>query len=505
MTKSINFKKVLYISLMLFTFLFNSNYKVNAETIKDVNNTKEINKVENTSDKKEEKLPLDKSTLLNSVEIKSNYNPIYNNRIVQFEVNSNYNNKLNYRALLHSKDKDSWQDVTSGYTLNRNGNEVFQVNLFNVEVGDYELVIFAKTPASEGKYKAQMGDYEIAYDDYKSKEFTCLKNGEPDVSISFDNKTKMYEGASKDISVKTNSYHGLVQYKVLMHSSNNGRWTDLSKGYTDELKSEDTYKINTGKLSAGNYKIAVRVKKAWDKGSKSDNLGDYDTSEVIEFSVLKKPIPPKKPTQPSSKYPPAPKIEPLYVGNDSEITKIRVRKGPSLNTDIAGHIYGSTQEIKVLGRSGDFYKVQATDYDSLNTINGYIKSNYVKKVIPNNRYSILVSLANQKVYIYENNKLIKSFICSTGMRGTPTIKGRFLIGGRGASFGQEHGYICYNFIRFNYDYLFHSVLHNLDGSIIQSEYNKLGTQASHGCVRLKDEDIKWMYNNIPRNTLVVIQ
>lgn len=499
MIKSINIKKVLCVSLMLFIFLFAGNYKASAETTEDLSNINGINNTENASDKKEEKLPLDQNTLLNSVKIESNYSSIYSNRIIKFQVNSNYNGRLNYRALLYTKDTNSWKDVTSGYTLDRKGNEVFQVNLFNVDSGNYELFIFAKTPESEGKYNAKIGEYEVSYDDYKSKEFVCLQNGEPNLDISFDNKTKMYEGASKDISIKTNSYHGLVQYKVLMYSSNNGRWTDLSKGYTDELKSENIYKINTGSLKAGNYKINVRVKKAWDTGSKSDGLGDYDSSKIIEFNVLKKPAPP------TSKYPQAPKIEPLYVGNDSEITKIRVRKGPSLNTGIAGHIYGSTQEIKVLGKSGDFYKVQATDYDSLNTINGYIKSDYVKKVIPNNRYSILVSIANQKVYIYENNKLIKSFICSTGMSGTPTIKGRFLIGGRGPSFGQEHGYICYNFIRFNYNYLFHSVLHNLDGSIIQSEYNKLGTQASHGCIRLKDEDIKWMYNNIPRNTLVVIQ
>lgn len=91
------------------------------------------------------------------------------------------------------------------------------------------------------------------------------------------------------------------------------------------------------------------------------------------------------------------------------------------------------------------------------------------------------------------------------MDATPTPTGTYLIGGRGPSFGQEKGYICYNFVRINHDYLFHSVLHYLDGSIIQSEYNKLGRKASHGCIRLKDENIKWIYNNIPRNTLVVIQ
>ncbi|WP_278279724.1 L,D-transpeptidase [Clostridium sp. DMHC 10] len=34
---------------------------------------------------------------------------------------------------------------------------------------------------------------------------------------------------------------------------------------------------------------------------------------------------------------------------------------------------------------------------------------------------------------------------------------------------------------------------------------KLGTKASHGCVRLSIEDAKWMYDNIPRDTLVNIK
>ena len=91
------------------------------------------------------------------------------------------------------------------------------------------------------------------------------------------------------------------------------------------------------------------------------------------------------------------------------------------------------------------------------------------------------------------------------MDATPTPTGRYLIGGRGEYFGKEKGYICYNFVRINHDFLFHSVIHNLDGSINEEEYKKLGKKASHGCIRLPDPYAKWIYDNIPRNTLVVIQ
>ena len=36
------------------------------------------------------------------------------------------------------------------------------------------------------------------------------------------------------------------------------------------------------------------------------------------------------------------------------------------------------------------------------------------------------------------------------------------------------------------------------------EYNKLGTWASQGCVRLRSGDAKWLYDNVPKGTKVII-
>lgn len=54
--------------------------------------------------------------------------------------------------------------------------------------------------------------------------------------------------------------------------------------------------------------------------------------------------------------------------------------------------------------------------------------------------------------------------------------------------------------------LFHSVYYynkNPD-SLANSEYNKLGTAASHGCIRLAVKDAKWIYDNCSIGTTVVI-
>ena len=52
-------------------------------------------------------------------------------------------------------------------------------------------------------------------------------------------------------------------------------------------------------------------------------------------------------------------------------------------------------------------------------------------------------------------------------------------------------------------YLFHSVLYNR-GSMTQIQDGTLGKQVSHGCVRLDINNAKWLYDNIPNGTKVVI-
>ena len=36
------------------------------------------------------------------------------------------------------------------------------------------------------------------------------------------------------------------------------------------------------------------------------------------------------------------------------------------------------------------------------------------------------------------------------------------------------------------------------------DQNSIGLAATHGCVRLRDEDIEWLYENVPVGTKVYI-
>ncbi len=125
-------------------------------------------------------------------------------------------------------------------------------------------------------------------------------------------------------------------------------------------------------------------------------------------------------------------------------------------------------------------------------------------------YSIDV-LRNQNVVIVygrdeeeEYTIPVRIWLCSTGP-GTPL--GDFSLGSKrewGRLFGGVYGqYVS----RITGDILFHSVPYTAmqKDSLETEEYNKLGTAASMGCVRLAVSDVKWIYDNCPEGTPVHIR
>ena len=89
--------------------------------------------------------------------------------------------------------------------------------------------------------------------------------------------------------------------------------------------------------------------------------------------------------------------------------------------------------------------------------------------------------------------------CSVGASDTPTPRGTYTIGIKGYYF-ENYGCRCYYYTQFLGDYLFHSVPYYPDGTVDE----RMGMGLSHGCVRLPIDRAKWIYDNIPQGTKVVI-
>ncbi len=113
------------------------------------------------------------------------------------------------------------------------------------------------------------------------------------------------------------------------------------------------------------------------------------------------------------------------------------------------------------------------------------------------------------VYTYDKNGKytipVRAMVCSTGLNNA-TITGDYTIGIKtewlflvGDVFGRYISGI-------SGDYLFHSVpYYTLNEQDLEvDEFNKLGEQASQGCVRLAVSDAKWIYDNCPTGTAVNI-
>lgn len=126
-------------------------------------------------------------------------------------------------------------------------------------------------------------------------------------------------------------------------------------------------------------------------------------------------------------------------------------------------------------------------------------------------YKIMVNRAANCVTVYEKTAdggeiPIRAFVCSVGRTGHETPLGSFK-----TSDSYPWGYMIdgswgrYS-VRIYKGILFHSVPYysNNPADMEWEQYNKLGEPASLGCVRLTYADVKWIYENCPRGTEVVV-
>ncbi|GMQ62052.1 L,D-transpeptidase [Vallitalea maricola] len=110
-----------------------------------------------------------------------------------------------------------------------------------------------------------------------------------------------------------------------------------------------------------------------------------------------------------------------------------------------------------------------------------------------------------KVIVRENNEIKKEMICSGGTKDEPTLLGTFSLENRGLWFYSERFKEGAKYwVRITEQYLFHGIPRDKDWNIIKEEQDKLGEPASHGCVRLGEEDAQWFYENVPDGTTVII-
>ncbi len=130
-----------------------------------------------------------------------------------------------------------------------------------------------------------------------------------------------------------------------------------------------------------------------------------------------------------------------------------------------------------------------------------------------NDLSIVTDISDNRTYLKAGKKTIYTMYSSAGKiengkSTTPT--GTFYVEPeRGESFFHQELQEGANYwvsFKNHGEYLFHTVPTKGDGSYNQKEAAKLGKQpASHGCIRLSAPDAKYLYENLPTGTKVIIR
>lgn len=157
----------------------------------------------------------------------------------------------------------------------------------------------------------------------------------------------------------------------------------------------------------------------------------------------------------------------------------------------------------VLAKVHSVYKKGNTDYSPAEKTIFVNAKGYASPT----KYLIWVSRSAQMVNVFEGSKgnwtLRYEFQCATGAAGMSTPVGVTYVTYKQTRWTTPT-YTCRPIVRFypGTGYAFHSRLYYpgtdrvLDGA--------MGYPVSHGCVRMMDEGIYWLYDNVPAKTTVVI-
>ena len=209
---------------------------------------------------------------------------------------------------------------------------------------------------------------------------------------------------------------------------------------------------------------------------------------------------------------------PMWVVDVGLREQVIIRAEPSDSSEGIGVVTGTSQGVHLLENlsngwsliecySSSFHDSKVKNWNAF--VTGYIRTDKLVKRTPNQKYGLVIDKLTQRLYIFEDGHLKSELLVSTGLYNSrqpynETRSGEFMLVSKTGDFKSD-SLICAMAIRFNSGDLLHEVPHvkNADGTknYKTTEY-KLGTRASHGCIRvqrLKNPDginMTWLYNNL---------
>lgn len=208
--------------------------------------------------------------------------------------------------------------------------------------------------------------------------------------------------------------------------------------------------------------------------------------------------------------------------NSTEKTQVTIRKEPSADSEGVGVVTCETQGVHVLERGEEWsliecYSSSFHDSKILNwnvLVQGYILTKYLKEEIPNQEMGMVIDKLTQRLYLFREGRLYSTLLVSTGLSNkrqpyNETRSGEFLLTSKVGDFKSDN-LTCAKAIRFNDGDLLHEVPYVLAADGVSRIYDtcepKLGTKASHGCIRVQRKktpegvNMYWIWDSLKKNS-----
>ena len=211
---------------------------------------------------------------------------------------------------------------------------------------------------------------------------------------------------------------------------------------------------------------------------------------------------------------------------NAEKTQVVIRSQPNEESEGIGMVTCVSQGVHVLERGEEWSLIEchsSSFHDSpilnWNTfVQGYVPTAYLKTMMPNQEMGLVVDKLTQRLYVFREGRLFSTLLISTGVANpkqpyNETRSGEFLLVSKVGEFSSDN-LKCAMALRFNDGDLLHEVpyISSQEGRYRDYSINepKLGTKASHGCIRVQRQaspegvNQKWIWNNYRKNTKIII-
>ena len=199
-----------------------------------------------------------------------------------------------------------------------------------------------------------------------------------------------------------------------------------------------------------------------------------------------------------------------------------IRKEPAEDSDGIGMVTMISQGVHVLERgeewsliecySSSFHNSAILNWNAL--VQGYVPTRYLREITPNQNMGIVVDKLTQRLHIFVNGNLYSTLLVSTGLLNArqpynETRSGEYLLVSKVGGFLSDN-YYCPLAIRFNAGDLLHEVPYVQRSTDYSGTEPKLGSKASHGCIRVQRKanpdgvNMQWIWNHYKPNTKILI-